>query len=100
MYNEEPTETFIYVMESKSQSRFKIGRSINPTERIKTLRRYVPDLQIVNIVKAHKVWETDLDAKFARSRIDGEWFRLCPADLELIAELFQKKRDFDVRRAH
>lgn len=92
-------ETVVYVMKSDTSGHFKIGHSRDPEQRLKTLRRYVPDLKIIDMVRTAKVWEIELHRRFNSVRVYGEWFALSQAQLDQISELFRRKRNFDKRES-
>lgn len=53
-------------MRSAKSGYTKIGMSINPEKRVESLRWYVPDLELVDSVKAHPIWERELHERFAK----------------------------------
>lgn len=58
----------------------KIGRSINPIKREKTLQGEEPELNIVAIWRASKIHEKILHSEFSLKRKRGEWFDLDVSD--------------------
>ena len=89
--------TFIYVMEDLRTGRFKIGRSMTPNKRERTLQAEVPEVVLRLSVPADEGHENELHCHFASKRIRGEWFELGPDDLIWITEYL--KRNGDVERA-
>lgn len=80
---------FIYVVQEESRGFFKIGRALDLNNRVKTFHVKLPfkinlhhSFKCDDYVQAEKT----LHDCFAESRIDGEWFALCPEDLELIKD--------------
>jgi hypothetical protein len=63
-----------YLMKNKLNGLYKIGKSINPKYREKTLQSQEPEIEMV------KVWqkdiENDLHFKYKKYRKRGEWFKL------------------------
>lgn len=88
-------ETFVYLMRSDATGSIKIGKSWNPEQRIKTIRRYVPDVVLIDKVKTHPIWERELHRRFSHVRVYGEWFRLTPEHLIQAQALFQRKKLFN-----
>lgn len=77
--------THVYLIKCKATGRYKIGRSVNPDLREKTLLSQSPDLEIVFISPLTKIKsEKELHATFKEKRIRGEWFSLCQSDIEYI----------------
>jgi hypothetical protein len=61
-----------YVLRCRETGRFKIGRSTQPDQRIRTLRLVSPtELDFVGFLDAD---ETDVHRALAEHRLHGEWF--------------------------
>jgi hypothetical protein len=73
--------TFVYVMEDLRTGRFKIGRSITPNKRERTLQSEAPDVVLRLSIPANEGHEKELHSHFAGKRARGEWFDLGPDDL-------------------
>lgn len=69
---------YVYVVGHQDGSQpWKIGRTTDPTERLKNLQAGSPaPLAYVKIVEAHPTLEGALHRQFARYRLHGEWFTL------------------------
>lgn len=72
---------YIYLMYNSRNDFIKIGRSINPKQREKTLQGEDPELGIIAIWKQEKIHEKVLHTKFENKRKRGEWFDLDISDL-------------------
>jgi hypothetical protein len=84
----EPQTGFVYLFQAGNI--YKIGLSINPQQRAKTIR--APNEQ--SIVIEHQISTEDMYAlenalhrRFSNKRLEGEWFELDPADVEYIKGL-------------
>lgn len=83
---------FVYILHSENDF-YKIGRSINPHNRLKQLQtgsnkklRLLYYLKVQNMIKA----ERSLHAIFSAGRKQGEWFKLTDRDVELLKKIFQQ----------
>jgi predicted outer membrane lipoprotein len=81
-----PEAGFIYLL-SDQQGHVKIGRTSQLTTRIKQLSTQPPFR--LTLICAFRVidaafYEHDMHRQFADKRMNGEWFRLTPEDVELI----------------
>ncbi len=71
---------YIYLMYNCRNDLTKIGRSISPLKREKTLQGEDPELNIVAIWEKDKIYEKMLQDKFVSKRKRGEWFDLDVSD--------------------
>jgi hypothetical protein len=85
----EPKETFVYVMIDKNTGLYKIGRSVKPEVREKTLQSEKPTIELMFSNKGLSSDEKNLHQHFSHQRIRGEWFNLNYMDLEYIKEYFK-----------
>mgnify|MGYP003653599290 CR=1 FL=1 len=76
--------TNVYVMIDKNTGYYKIGRSIKPEYREKTLQSEKPTIEMLFSYKAKAKDETYLHKHFKTQRIRGEWFDLKGSDLTTI----------------
>ena len=76
----------IYLMFNPRNGYTKIGRSIKPKAREKTLQGEDPETEIIALWNSPKSTEKDLHNKFSEKRIRGEWFDLGISDLLEIKE--------------
>jgi hypothetical protein len=77
-------ENYIYLMLNKRNGLIKIGTSINPRVREKTLQGEEPEVYMIAIWSAPKYIETELHKKFHNKRERGEWFKLKSGDMKQI----------------
>ena len=75
-------------MIDKNTGYFKIGRSINPSTREKTLQSEKPTIDMLFSYPATNECETDLHGIYSKKRIRGEWFDLNGTDLKNIKTYF------------
>lgn len=69
----------IYIIKDSSSGLFKIGKSRNPIERLKTLSIGNPNLSIIGV--CNKNVELLIHKEYDSVRVDGEWFRMDNNDI-------------------
>ena len=79
--NKKPTQK-AYILKDKNTGLYKIGRSINPLDREKTLQAEKPTVKLIKIFKDNV--ERDLHDKYKKQRVRGEWFNLNKVQLKYI----------------
>lgn len=72
-YFRERTEGFVYF--AKAGDTVKIGKSVDPKKRIKSLQTANPDIKLVFVEKGGRERETQLHALFKEDRLQREFFR-------------------------
>lgn len=80
---------YVYLLQSPSTA-FKIGRSRNPKDRLKTFGVKLPfEVEFIALIKTPDMYrlENILHQRFAKKRIKGEWFRLNADDIDYIVSL-------------
>ncbi len=78
-------EVFVYLMKDKANGLYKIGKSINPSYRERTLQSEKPSIEMVfNAPERGDFNERSLHLKYAEVRKRGEWFILTPAQVRFI----------------
>lgn len=85
------TKGFVYLLQSPSRA-YKIGRTRNPEDRIRTFSIKLPfEVEYISVVETLDMYqlEKDLHLKFEAKRINGEWFNLSAEDIEYIKLLGQ-----------
>lgn len=81
--------THIYLMRNNRNGLTKIGKSIAPKFREKTLQSEEPEISIIFISHlCGESAETNLHEKFSEKRIRGEWFNLNSEDIDFIKNSF------------
>lgn len=79
--------TYIYLIVDENSGLTKIGRSIDPKFREKTLRSEEPNCKIIWISDlVEKKQEKVIHNYFKEKRIRGEWFSLTDFDVKFIKE--------------
>ena len=81
-----PVQTYIM----KSGNKYKIGRSGNTPERLKSLKTGNPDIEILLYCLEGRVSEKTLHNMFAHRRGGGEWFSLTDSDITICKNLMGK----------
>jgi hypothetical protein len=79
-------QNHIYLMLNKRSGLIKIGRSINPRFREKTLQGEEPEIFILSIWAAPREIERELHNKFRDKKKRGEWFKLKSRDMKEIKD--------------
>mgnify|MGYP006436649675 FL=1 len=76
-----------YIIKDFNTNIYKIGKSIDPKKREKTLQSEKPTLKIIKIFKEDHEYE--LHKKYKRERIRGEWFKLSNLQIKYICEKYK-----------
>ncbi len=71
-----------YILKDNNTGLYKIGRSINPLDREKTLQAEKPTIKLIKIFKDDV--ERELHNKYNKQRVRGEWFNLNKVQLKYI----------------
>jgi len=77
-------DSFVYLMHNKRNNLVKIGKSINPQHREKTLQAEEPEITMVAVWKASDKLERYLHKLYKHKRLRGEWFKLTFKELKEI----------------
>lgn len=80
---------YVYLIQSPTGA-YKIGRTKDPSNRMKTFTVKLPfEVDYVCVIETADMYtlEGDLHLRFNSKRVNGEWFRLEPQDVEHIKEL-------------
>lgn len=80
---------YVYLIQSPTGS-YKIGRTKDPSNRMKTFTVKLPfEVDYVCVIETADMYrlEGDLHLRFNSKRVNGEWFRLEPQDVEHIKSL-------------
>lgn len=75
---------YVYIMHNKLNGYYKIGRSIKPEHREKTLQAEEPDVMLIEKWIASAEVERRLHHKYKVKRKRGEWFELEESDIKEI----------------
>lgn len=84
-----PKSGWVYVIKSPTGA-YKIGKSSNPNNRIKTFEVKLPfEVEFICLIPAADMnrLEKHLHGHFTEKHINGEWFALTPEDVEYIKGL-------------
>ena len=79
-------ENYVYLLLNKRNGLIKIGTSIKPSFREKTLQSQEPEIVLLAIWTAPKEIERELHKKFSDNKRRGEWFDLRARDMKEIKE--------------
>lgn len=83
--------THLYMMRDGHTGFTKIGRSINPSSREKTLQAQIPMLEMIWSEEGVNSDEQNLHEIFKSQRLRGEWFDLSGSDVKFIKSLDWRK---------
>jgi hypothetical protein len=81
---------FVYVVKQVGGDHYKIGRTVDPDDRLTTFNVKLPfPVEFEILIKCEDMYklESDLHYQYASKRIRGEWFQLDANDLEAIRGL-------------
>ena len=85
------THGYVYLLAGiHDPTLFKIGRTNNPDNRLKTFNVKLPfEVEYICTIKTDDMFklERELHFKFASKRLNGEWFKLTSEDVEYIKGL-------------
>jgi hypothetical protein len=79
-------DDYVYLMLNTKTNLIKIGRSIKPVFRERTLQSQEPEVVLIAKWRAKKEIEKQLHNKFRQKRKRGEWFELAFAELKELKE--------------
>lgn len=79
-------ENYIYLMLNKRNGLLKIGTSIHPKFRERTLQSQEPEVFLLSIWAAPRVIEKELHKMFHDKKERGEWFKLKSKEIRIIKE--------------
>ena len=82
---------FTYIMYDQISGFYKIGKSINPEFREKTLSSQTPQIKLINKCLESIVSERYLHSLFSNKNVRGEWFNLEMDEIEHIFNLMDNK---------
>lgn len=89
-FETENRDNWIYLMFNPRNSQTKIGHSIRPDTRERTLQAEDPNIEILAAWIAPRRTEKELHKKFASKRTRGEWFDLSINDIVEIHKSMEK----------
>lgn len=86
---------YLYVLGELYSTNVKIGKSVNPGSRLKTLQTGHPGTLILQAFCLHKspYTEREIHRRLEESKISGEWFSLTPEVIKVISEMREQKVD-------
>lgn len=79
-----PRPGYVYLMRDARSGYTKIGFSIDPSRRERTLQSEVPDVRLLCCWAGTRGDERALHQRFQEKRVRGEWFDLTDAEIEAI----------------
>lgn len=85
-----PRRGYVYLLNEVNGDHYKIGRTRNPDNRIRTFSVKLPyQVEYTHLIETDDMYtlEAELHARFDHCRVDGEWFALTPADVDYIKSL-------------
>jgi len=88
--NTAPDSGYVYLLKMVNGSFWKIGRTSNPDNRLKTFNVKLPfDVEFDHLIKTENMYylESMLHTRFSKQRAGGEWFNLSQDDVDYIKSL-------------
>tara|TARA_R100001460_G_C3506284_1_gene170975 strand:- start:126 stop:830 length:705 start_codon:yes stop_codon:yes gene_type:complete len=82
-------KTKVYLMFDSNTGYYKIGRSVKPRIREKTLQSQKPTIDLLFTWQGYNKDETNLHKMFSEKRVRGEWFNLNNKDIDTIKNYFE-----------
>ncbi len=79
---------FLYIIHNKRNGLYKIGLSINPIKRERTLQAEEPEIEIIETFKGGFELEKNIHNYFVNKRVRGEWFKLDDKDISVLKDKF------------
>ncbi|TNF28583.1 MAG: hypothetical protein EP314_03640, partial [Bacteroidetes bacterium] len=73
---------YVYLIRNNLTGLYKIGNSIEPYRRERTLQSREPDIDMIILRKSPYTVETKLHQKYKSKRQRGEWFELSIKDVK------------------
>lgn len=89
-----PRPGFVYLLREVNGPHYKIGRAKTPNNRRQTFEVKIPyRVEYEAVIPAGDMFrlESELQARYAHKRVDGEWFVLEPEDVAYIKSLAQEQ---------
>jgi|GEM_PF-620598 len=83
----EKGKEYVYLMVNTDTALIKIGKSIDPVYRERTLHSKEPSVHLIALWRCGQQVEKKLHAKFSHRRVRGEWFRLTLSDLTALEKM-------------
>lgn len=94
------SQMFVYLMHNRRNNYHKIGRSIKPGHREKTLQAEDPDTHLIDKWQASGEIEKILHRKYKSKRKRGEWFDLNAEEINEIKTFMNSYTDAIKHRKH
>ena len=83
-------KTKVYLMLDSNTGYYKIGRSVNPRIREKTLQSQKPTIDLLFTWQGYNKDESNLHKMISEKRVRGEWFNLNYKDIDTIKNYFEE----------
>lgn len=87
---ERTSEGYVYLLREANGTHYKIGRTRNPENRLRTFSVKLPfQVEYDHLIQTDDMYalEAELHQRFAHCRVDGEWFALTPDEVAHIRGL-------------
>ena len=91
----EKRNEYVYLMVNTDTSLIKIGRSVNPVYRERTLHSQEPAVHLIAMWCCVKQIEKELHTMFHHRRIRGEWFRLTIFDMTALEKFMIERMSLE-----
>jgi len=91
----EKGKEYVYLMVNTDTGLIKIGKSMDPVYRERTLHSKEPTVHLIALWCCDQQIEKELHKKFHQKRVRGEWFRLTIPDLVMLEKIMISKVSSD-----
>ena len=94
----EKRPSYVYMMIDQRNGRYKIGRSVDPCKRERTLQSEVPDTELMGYcLECGVISEKILHRRYRGRKVRGEWYNLLASDVkDILSEMRERlMREYD-----
>jgi hypothetical protein len=87
--------SYVYMMIDQRNGRYKIGRSIDPCKRERTLQSEVPETELMGYcLEGRGISEKILHRRYKLRKVRGEWYNLLASEVkEVLSEMRERLMD-------
>jgi len=86
-FNQEE-EYSVYIAHDKVKNIYKIGKSINPIKRVRSLKCSNLDIELISYRRGYSILEKDMHKNYKDYCIGGEWFNFTEEKLREILKKY------------
>jgi hypothetical protein len=93
-----PRQKWLYVMKCNSTGYHKIGVSVDPALRERTLQSEKPTVKLVAKWEDAQEWESYWHEHFKQHRMRGEWFQLSKCQVAYLCSMMKNRAKLEAQR--